>query len=303
MKNLIKLLISVLVLSSTVYAEEITFSNIFPPGGSTDIVITALSENLEKQGETVNRQYFKSCYDAIQYMNSNSKNNLIILDYDNMLFGNLNKGARCPPQVDYKNKISIYSSVYEFSFGLVSLPGFAGTSYSKLKELSTTGNKIRIGYTVGPYATYMIKSFTARNPGINFVLLPYPGTGALRPAYLARDFDLYYGSGLTKEIIERGGTLIAVTKRNTDVTFMGDLAEPEFIKNEFPEHQTGVMLVTSNLSSASQAKIASALKSTEVAAAIKKIDASPTGIAHGVSASETLKRVIDFEKKLEQISK
>jgi hypothetical protein len=302
MKNLIKLLMC-LVISSVANAEEITFSNIYPPGGSTDIVVTAISDNLEKQGETVNRQYFKSCYDAIQYMNSNPKNNLIILDYEDMVFGNLNKGAKCPPQVDYKNKISIYSSVYEFSYGLVSVPGFTGTSYPKLKELSSAGTKIRIGYSVGPYNTYMVKLFASRNPSINFVLLPYAGTGALRPAYLAKDFDLYYGSGLKKEMIERGGVLIASAKRNIGVTFMGDLAEPEFIKNEFPEHQTGVMLVTSNLSSTSQDKIASALKSIEAVNALKKIDATATGIAYGVSANETLKRVIDFEKKLEQISK
>lgn len=302
MKNLIKILIC-LVMINVANAEEITFSNIYPPGGSTDIVVTAISDNLEKQGETTNRQYFKSCYDAIQYMNSNPKNNLIILDYEDMVFGNLNKGAKCPPQVDYKNKISIYSSVYEFSYGLVSVPGFTGTSYTKIKELAATGAKIRIGYSVGPYNTHMVKLFAARNPSINFVLLPYAGTGALRPAYLAKDFDLYYGSGLKKEMIERGGTLLAAAKRNTGVTFMGDLAELEFIKNEFPEHQTGVMLVTSTLSSTSQDKIAIALKSTEVIAALKKIDAIPIGIAYGISANETLKRVIDFEKKLEQISK
>ena len=302
MKNLIKLLLC-LAMVSVANAEEITFSNIYPPGGSTDLVMTAISDNLEKQGDIVNRQYFKSCYDAIQYMNTNPKNNLIILDYEDMVFGNLNKGAKCPPQADYKNKISIYSSVYEFSYGLVSVPGFAGTSYIKLKELAISGTKIRIGYSLGPHNAYMLKLFVSRNPSINFVLLPYAGTGALRPAYLAKDFDLYYGSGLKKEMIERGGTLIAAAKRNTGVTFMGDLAESEFIKNEFPEHQTGVMLVTYNLSITSQEKIASALKSNELVSALKKIDATPIGIAYGVSASDTLKRVIDFEKKLEQISK
>lgn len=284
-------------------AEEIIFSNIYPPGGSTDTVITAMADNLEKQGDTANRQYFKSCYDAIQHMNSNPKNNLIILDYEDMVFGNPSKGAKCPPQADYKNKISIYSGVYEFSYGLVAVPGFTGTSYAKLKELAAAGTKIRIGYSVGPYNTHMVKLFAARNPSINFVLLPYAGTGALRPAYLAKDFDLYYGSGLKKEMIERGGTLIAAAKRNTGVVFMGDLAESEFVKHEFPEHQTGVMLVTSALSTTGQDKIATALKSSEVAVALKKIDAAPTGIAHGVSAADTLKRVIDFEKKLEQLSK
>ena len=302
MKNLIKTLMCLSMLGAA-NAEEITFSNIYPPGGSFDLVVTAISDNLEKQGETVNRQYFKSCYDAIQHMNSNPKNNLMMIDYEDMIFSNLNKGAKCPPQADYKNKISIYSSVYEFSYGLVSVPGFAGTSYAKLKELSAAGTKIRVGYTTGLYNTHMVKLFASRNPGINFVLLPYAGSGSLRPAYLAKDFDLYYGAGLKKEMVERGGTLIASAKRNTGVTFMGELAEPEFVKNEFPEHSAGTVLVGSALSSSSHEKIANALKSIEVNAILKKIDATPIGIIYGVSAADTLKRIIDVEKRLEQLSK
>lgn len=303
MKKLYELLAILLLSTNIAAAEEITFSTIYPPGGSTDSVVSAVVGDLEKQGQAVKRQYFKSCFEAIRYMNVNPKDNLIMIDYEDMVFGDNSKGAKCPPQADYKNKISIYSSVYEFSYGLVAVPGYAGTTYSRIKELSAAGNKIRIGYTVSPYNTHMVKLFASRNPNINFVLLPYAGTGALRPAYLAKDFDLYYGAGLKKEMIERGGALVASAKRNTGSAFLGDLTQPEFLKNEFPEHTGGAMFVASMLSTSSQDKVSNSLKSNEVTTAIKKIDATPTGVPYGITASDTLKRVTDFEKKVEQILK
>jgi hypothetical protein len=282
MKKLIALLMACLAATAS-YADEIVFSNIYPQGGPMDLLFTELATQMEKQGHTVDRRFYKSCVDAIRAVSSSPANNFIMIVGGDIRFDAPSEGAKCPPPAQYTKPFHIVSGVTETSYYLTALPGFQGTTIEKIKELSAT-RKIRIGFGFSELQNKHIQAFVSKYPGV-FVVLPYAGVGVMRPAVAAGDFDLYYGAGMRQELLAKGGVDVMVSSKAASTSQIKYMGNPEYVAINV------LVAVDGSVTPTVTKALTSALASTPLRELAVKLSATPYGLGTGVSGEATTTKI------------
>ena len=280
-------------------AETINVIMAFSGGGQHKIA-TAAEPTFAKNGVTSNVVTIKACSDRFKQLVANPKNTVMYADIGDILYATPDVGANCPPLNSLPFPLEIVTSVYDNPLVLMNAPTFAANSYEKVMEYGKTGKKIRIGFITIPSIERHLKQFAARNPDVQFAILPYVGSVALRAAIAAGDVDLYYGASMRNELLEKGSTEIANGKRTNTSRFIGDLAT----KKDAPamvELVSETMLVAKKdaLDPVVRKAIKEAMVSDEVVAVFKSINGTHHGINTGVTGDDTIARMKKIELGLE----
>jgi hypothetical protein len=273
------LLFSTIFSLGTASAEDITFINLYGPGGGLDKSITALSDDILPTGKTVAKKYFKSCVDALEFMKNEPKNTFLLTMYGDVRYETSSTKSICPMIDTSVTNLRVYSSIVMAPAYLVTVPGFAATTLDKVKELSKT-QKIKIGFVYDELFAVSIDKF-AKKSLTNYVLLPFNSSSSIRAAIAAKDIDLVYTTSTRKEIVDKGGVDIAVSSKKfvtADRPYMGD---PEFV--------TGFYM--SAIAGATTPDIAPVIKHALGSASVDTLATAVSGqkhsIATNVSAEET----------------
>jgi hypothetical protein len=292
MNKLIASIFTLFAISSS--AETLVVTSHYAAGGPGDNIITAMTPSLARHGLTVEKVFFKTCAEALRSVTMRPNNNIMFITSGDINFKSLATGSRCPPLSSLNQQITIYSGVYEIPVVLLSVPGSTLTSYAKIKEASSAGKKLKVGYVVTPVMESLAKELVREYPELSLVALPYDSGASLKLAAIAKDIDLVINSGIIADLQSRGGVAVATSVKNTNIPFMGNM-KPQ--TTEIPEViSAGILVSVPNMiSPTANSAMVDALSSSELASLIQAMGATNSGIGSGIQPAVTLQREIDTQ--------
>jgi hypothetical protein len=277
MKFIKFVLLSVIgVLSSTAIASQTEFLFIHPPGGGSDLHTSAVIANLEKNGITAKKSFFKTCTDAVNY-SKNKNNTFIVTMLTDWNFSNFNEGANCPPLGREDGKILPFSKLSEMSSYICSVPG---SDIKTVNDVKNTNRRITVA-TPFPAAAAFVQQFANQiGKSDTIKAIPYPGASGVKLAVTAKDVELFFTSAHYKAFMKEGATCFAATMRNAPngIPYLGDLAQLPNLK-ESPT--TIVLMSVGHIDSNVTKEIAFALNSATFLNELSKVEGVHTGLGKG----------------------
>ena len=204
---------ALLVSSTAILAENITFVQFASPGGSTGMITDAAVAELEKNGHTVSRQFTNSCAAALHIVNriKGSTVPVVMFVTGDTIWSDRSKAlAVCPKQTDWPVELTLITTVS-------STPQVMCTSSNaKVKtatELLTTGQPVRIA-AAGEVGKKYLRMLQEQNPKLNATFIPYSGAGPIRVALKTSDVDLGISTACYHLIAENNSIGIMQSGKN-----------------------------------------------------------------------------------------
>lgn len=230
MKIMIKILIAMMFMlgGSLVHAStKIEFVYYYPPGGGTDRYTAPLVESLTAQNVEVSRKFFKSCSEAVSYVNNNPEGRLIVASSDDM---HPEKDNRCPSQKT--SNLQWVSNIMSAPLYLCTVPSKSNLTLEDL----LSGQQYNIGSLTSEIAWLPINAFVKYNKNdLNVRLVPYEGGGALRIAAMSgRDLDFVVTGNDAPVFMKEGANCIASTHKDNYLnlphlgSYVKDIEFPNF---------------------------------------------------------------------------
>jgi tripartite-type tricarboxylate transporter receptor subunit TctC len=214
LRNLI-LPLALLIGSTSISAENITFVQFASPGGSTGMITDAAAAELEKNGHTVSRQFTNSCAAALQIVSriKDSTVPVVMMTSGDTIWSDKSKAlAVCPKQDSWPVELTLITSVS-------STPQVMCTSASKTAkvttatELLTSGTPVRIA-AAGEIGKKYLRMLQEQNPKLKATFVPYSGAGPIRIALKTSDVDLGISTACYQLIAEDNSIGIMQSAKN-----------------------------------------------------------------------------------------
>lgn len=226
MKTLITALFAIVVATSTAHAEKIKIVNPGSEEGALRLVLTKIGENLDHDFVQANNP-------VTAYTHLESKNVLTV--WSSEWPGNPDLKS---PTIDASNLVALMSyNTLMCSRQFKSLDEMAGTTV----KIATWGSK--------PAAKFLSKFGKEHN--INFVVVPYDGSGSTVKGYIGRDADTIFTiSSKQKSIVEDSGTTCFAFSEKGDIGFK--FVDAIITVNADPAQTQSIRDVVENISASPQ---------------------------------------------------
>jgi hypothetical protein len=271
-------------------AEEITFTNLYGPGGGSDKIVTSLIPSLEAQGFTVKKNFVKSCADAYGLMRSKPENHFLVIATGDAAVNNTDaNGTRCPALATLSKSVGVYSALGSSPMFMCAAPGFEGTSVEALRKLAGTGKRVVFGIGTDALKVLIDKTMKSQAPGVDYVVVMYKSGAEITAAAKSRDIDYVVGATVAVNIEKMGGKCIAVSdKANTSLPFMGAFSADTQDKT-FKAYIQHLTLLSDNsaVTPSVDAAMINAAKTPEFKQVVKANGYNHNGIGDGIDAKTT----------------
>ena len=206
---------ALLVSSTAILAENITFVQFASAGGSTGMITDAAVTELEKNGHTVSRQFTNSCAAALQIVNRIKGSTVPVVMFvtgDTVWSDKTKALAVCPKQDSWPIELTLITSVSATPQIMCTSP--AKTAKVKTaSELLTTGTPVRIA-AAGEIGKKYLRMLQEQNPKLNATFVPYSGAGPIRVALKTSDVDLGISTACYQMIAEDNSIGIMQSSKN-----------------------------------------------------------------------------------------
>ena len=217
----------------------------------------AASHTFTRDGHKPNVVFYKSCADAFKDMGK--RNNIIVLGANAAVYSDKTVGGtKCPPlnsimPVDIK---PVHGGVIK-ELELCTGPT---PKVANLGEMAGKQFRLGVPMDLAPFAVQVAK----HNPQLGLTVVPYRGSGDLKPALLSGDVDFFLAGALMSEMKAKGANCVASSIRTPDkkLPFFGDLSADA---SSLPEFFTTTYLAadTANLDADVRATLAKVFSSPE----------------------------------------
>lgn len=291
--------LTIMVASSANGAEEITFTNLYGPGGGSDKIVNGLIPSLEAQGFTVKKNFVKSCADAYGLMKANPENHFLVIATGDAAVNDLDaNGTRCPALSTLSKSAGVYTSLGSSPMFMCAAPGFEGNSVEALRGLARTSKRVVFGIGTDSLKVLIDKTMKSQAPGVDYVVVMYKSGAEITAAAKARDIDYVMGATVAVNVEKMGGKCIAVSdKSNTTLPYMGSFTSDTQDKT-FKSYIQHLTLLTDSVTVSSSVNTAmiTAAKTAEFKQSVKSNGYDHNGIGDGVSAKTTTDEMSTVEK-------
>ncbi len=295
---MIKLFFSILVLCLTtanvsainnVSKNTIEFVIPFMPGGGTDFQATSLESAVLATNPDIKikKKYFNSCSAALSYAQqvSASTPTYFFADVGDLILGDSNKGARCPPVNTLTAPISPLTKLGSVPLFLCATPKHSHNLPKLLQQ-----HKIKVGYATNSAIVAVAKKLN----NSQYLVVPYQSSNELKTAIGSGDIEMFLGANTAIEYINQGAKCIAISSAEK---IMGLPSLTQFFKKPIPEwNVTTVLFQIGNRSDiTSQVKKATMNKLFTDALATKGL------YNHALVEENVIDSIIKQEKKLVEL--
>lgn len=226
MQNFVSIMLVMLsMVLAQARADVFRFVYYYPPGGGTETWSMPVTQELERQGHTVHKEFFKSCHEALTYAKKQTNTTFVVAGGMDLL---PQTAKRCPSLAE-RPGLKLVTNIASGAFFVCTTPRRADLSVKDLSAART----LNLGTVSTDTVMVPLQLVVAdKSPEFNVKVIPYKTQGELRAAALVgTDLDLVYMASNVEAITGAGGKCLVSSVRNNhlDLPWLGKYGPTHFV--------------------------------------------------------------------------